>query len=453
MGRWIFFWVQLAKHVPILCVLLVRMLPNPFSVLSWKAYERWLITYRFPAGAMAIVNDTKIADDILKNRDGNYPKSRFIYALLRPLIGQGLFGQPGGEAVQRLRKTYYAALRTVSEQRVEEVSGRLTREYLQRWMQEPKGFYVPTEFSRLAIDIVTECVFEKTFPASQSLEFVQAFGDYTRRVNLVLLMHSSGNPNDLLPLVRNMGLDAGGKIVREHLHHCFVEPYWGEAALKLPVFYEKLLLHWQDAPDFVPGDAAAKEFLLDEIAVMVLAGHETTASVLSWILWELSEPQKYSQQEQLTEMHGMRSAHDALIDEGLRLFPPIGVYLRDAACDVVLRGKALPKQSSLAISPWTVHRHKSLWKDGLSFCPARWVDSSGNVESTDQQRRNFLPFGSGNRVCPGHQFARAEMRSILREVLAVAQPQRVGWQKPRPMGSMTTRPHIDFKLRLSARSQ
>ena len=71
MGRCIYFLVQLAKHVPWVCVALVRALPNPFSVLSWKAYERWLITYRFPAGTMAIINDAELAAKVKKLEDPN----------------------------------------------------------------------------------------------------------------------------------------------------------------------------------------------------------------------------------------------------------------------------------------------------------------------------------------------------------------------------------------------
>lgn len=447
MGRCIFFLVQLAKHVPLICIALVRALPNPFRVLSWKAYERWLITFRFPAGTMGIVNDTDLAQEILKNKDGDFPKSRFIQALLQPLIGQGLFGQPGGTEVQRLRKSYYAALREVSPQRVDDVAARLTREYLRRWQQEPQGFPAPLEFSRLAIDIVTECVFERRFAPAQSLEFVQAFSQYNRSVNLVLLMYSSGTGEDLQPLVRNMGLVENGRVVREHLRRCFVQPFWGENALAHPPFYAKILLHWQSSPQFVPGDLAAQEFLLDEIAVMVLAGHETTASVLSWIFWELSAPERYAAYLQSVRDDGLEQAQDGLIDEGLRLYPPIGVYLRDTSCDVELRGKKFPRGSTLAVSPWTMHRHKSLWKSGREFCPERWRKPMENAESPTVGR-NFLPYGSGNRVCPGNQFAQAEMRAILREMLTVVQPQRLTRQNPRPMGSMTTRPHIDFRLRL-----
>lgn len=447
MGRCIFFLVQLAKHVPLICLALVRALPNPFSVLSWKAYERWLITYRFPAGTMGIVNDADLAQEILKNKDGNFPKSRFLQALLQPLIGQGLFGQPGGAEVQRLRKSYYAALREVSEQRVDDVAAGFTREYLQRWQQEPQGFIAPVEFSRLAIDIVTECVFERRFAPAQSLEFALAFARYNRSVNLVLLMYSSGTAEDLQALVRNMGLVESGRTVREHLQQCFIQPFWGEKALEHPQFYKKILLHWQSSPEFVPGDLAAQEFLLDEIAVMVLAGHETTASVLSWIFWELSAPEQHAAYLTSVGTHGLEQAQDALIDEGLRLFPPIGVYLRDTLCEVELRGKKFAQGSTLAVSPWTMHRHKSLWKNGREFCPARW-QKPGDDAAPPTVGRNFIPYGSGNRVCPGNLFAQAEMRAILREMLTLVQPQRLTQRNPRPMGSMTTRPHIDFRLKL-----
>jgi cytochrome P450 len=206
--------------------------------------------------------------------------------------------------------------------------------------------------------------------------------------------------------------------------------------------------------------------MLDEIAVMLLAGHETTASVLSWLLWELAaQPQLQDTSARLIRGHGAAS-HDgatdggqrsaepwlaALIQESLRLYPPIAFLLRETRDAVVFREKAIRANGFLVVSPWTIQRHRGLWPRPDTFDPARWM--AAEPPPAMAHRMAFIPFGQGPRVCPGKRFAEIEMHAILSEVLAGSHLSRIKGRPPRPLGSLTSRPDDDFRLRVVPRRQ
>jgi cytochrome P450 len=213
-------------------------------------------------------------------------------------------------------------------------------------------------------------------------------------------------------------------------------------------------------------DEARQAAILDEISVMLLAGHETTASVLSWLLWELAGvPEEQDRIARLvhapaSERSGspadsQQGALDAaspwiaaMIQESLRLYPPIAFLLRETTGDVTLRGKPVPANSYIVVSPWTIQRHRRVWQAPDAFDPKRWME--GAPPRAMENRTAFIPFGQGPRVCPGKRFADLEMNAILSELLGACRFTRASGGLPRPLGSLTSRPDRDFRLIVAA---
>jgi cytochrome P450 len=207
--------------------------------------------------------------------------------------------------------------------------------------------------------------------------------------------------------------------------------------------------------------------MLDEIAVMVLAGHETTASVLSWLLWELSGASRYQETSArliadrdprraeaggVAQGPGQDPAHSwlaALIQESLRLYPPIAFLLRQTTEDVTFRERPIRADGFIVISPWTIQRHRGLWQTPDAFDPQRWT--APEPPPAMANRMAFIPFGQGPRVCPGKRFAEVEMHAILAEILGSCRLARCGGRAPKPLGSLTSRPDLDFGLRFVPR--
>jgi cytochrome P450 len=213
-----------------------------------------------------------------------------------------------------------------------------------------------------------------------------------------------------------------------------------------------------------PGDLAAnprrRDAAIDQIAVMLLAGHETTASALSWLIWELAE-QPERQEAAAAVFRGERptggpvspwrgadpsALADALARESLRLYPPIAFLLRQTASDVVFRGKSVPAGNQFAIAPWTLHRHRRYWPRPDAFEPERWL-AAGPLP----KEARYIPFGKGARVCPGEKFAWVEMRAIIPTLLSRARLRLLDGRRPKPLGALTSRPNRDFPVSLELR--
>lgn len=158
----------------------------------------------------------------------------------------------------------------------------------------------------------------------------------------------------------------------------------------------------------------------DELVTMVIAGHETVASALSWTLMLLAEHP--AAQDRLRaevaaagEVSFLRHREAlpftrAVVDEALRLFPPAWVVSRRAREADRIAGRDVPAGTLAIISPWLVQRRAEDWPDPEAFDPGRFADGA-------TQRPAYLPFGAGPRLCIGRELALAEMVVVLGRLL------------------------------------
>jgi cytochrome P450 len=174
-----------------------------------------------------------------------------------------------------------------------------------------------------------------------------------------------------------------------------------------------------DSIDEETGEQMNDQQIRDEAITMFAAGHETSATGLSWLLWELArQPDivtKIREEaaifddvptfEQLMRMPYTRQ----VVEEGLRLYPPAWTMTREAIVDNEVEGYQLVKGNSVFMSVFELHRNPNLWKDPLTFNPANFAPE--NVKN--RAKFNYLPFGAGPRICIGQQFALMEMQLIL----------------------------------------
>lgn len=448
-----------------------RLVARQLRRLKGKPVERQLLVYELPATQLALANDLRVVDTILSDRAGTFPKAAALERLLRPLVGSGVFGQPGGDAVKQARRIYVRALTRIPVQRVAAVAGELTRAYLADWQRAGHPVAIPSEMSRLTIDIVSVASLGARFTVAEGQRFVELFFEYHRRVNPVLLLLASQDAAAQDALVERMGLVAIGAEMRELIRQRFVAPLLGAAADAPQAPFAAALLEAADA-GALPGLSSAanaararsrETAMLDEIAVMLLAGHETTASVLSWLLWELADaPTEQDEVAALIATPPTASGDDgvapeqtvtrrlgALIQEALRLYPPIAFLLREATEAVSFRQRPICAGGFVVVSPWTIQRHRALWPQPDHFDPQRWLAAEPPAAMAD--RLAMIPFGYGPRVCPGKRFAEAEMHAILGELLGACRFARGRGRTPQPLGSLTSRPDYDFRLRITPR--
>jgi cytochrome P450 len=160
--------------------------------------------------------------------------------------------------------------------------------------------------------------------------------------------------------------------------------------------------------------------LAREALTLVIAGHETTASVLNWIWYLLArypqvEARVASEVQQLLGDEEPVFADLAqftytrqVIEEALRSYPPLWLITRKAITADRLGDYLVPAGTEIYLSPYLLQRHPRLWPEPERFDPERF-----RAEDPDQPRLAMCPFGAGPRNCIGEFFARVEMQIHL----------------------------------------
>ena len=198
------------------------------------------------------------------------------------------------------------------------------------------------------------------------------------------------------------------------------------------------------ARDPETGVAFTDEQLGDQIATMILAGHETTATALFWSLYLLAlDPA--TQEELAAEVQGasVNGALDlerlkftrAVVDETMRLYPPAFLIARSAAGTDTIAGMPVKKNDIVLVAPWLLHRHEKLWRDPNAFMPSRFMTG------TPPDRFAYLPFGVGARVCIGAHFALVEATLALAKMIGAFRVSLVDNEPVMPVGVVTTQPN------------
>lgn len=437
-------------RIPFAAKLAGRFLGDPMPLLGAKPLEGWQTVFRLPYRRLAVVNDNATAEAVMLDRAGTFPKSAVVYTLLQPLIGEGVFGQPGGDTVKETRRLLARALAAIPPEHIAEVTRALTLEYLDGWLKAPgTAKPVGVDLSRLTVDIVSLCTLGRRFSALESQRFTDLFSIYHQRSKATLLMLAHGDAKVRARIVDELGLEEIGAEMRELIRSRFLSDPLGRSGAEGTGIFAKALA---DAGFAAPGQ---DQRAVDEIAVMLLAGHETTASTLSWLTYELAgDLELQDSAAAIIAGHGDKRQRfagrsgdeviSALTQEALRLYPPIGFFLRENRDDLPLETRTLPKDNFVVVAPRVLHRHRQYWKRPDDFAPERWLD-----KPELPARTAFIPFGMGARVCPGAQFANIEMAEITRLLLTRVRFTLTGGPAPRPLGNLTSRPEPDIVLSVS----
>ena len=198
--------------------------------------------------------------------------------------------------------------------------------------------------------------------------------------------------------------------------------------------------------------------LRDQVATLILAGHETTAVTLFWALATLAQSptdQDWLAEEAQAVTIDPETAHAtvatlirtrAAVNETLRLYPPAFTIVREAINDDRIGDLLLPPRSIVMIAPWVIHRHHALWEDPAAFRPSRFMP-----DQPAAPRFAFMPFGAGPRICVGAHFALTEAALVLAAVIGRFRVERADTRPIVPVGIVTTQPDHPAKVILSPR--
>ncbi len=165
--------------------------------------------------------------------------------------------------------------------------------------------------------------------------------------------------------------------------------------------------------------------LAREALTLVIAGHETTASVLNWVWYLLARhPDVQSRvAQEVRDAKGqavlsLKALEQlpytcSVLEEALRAYPPLWLMTRKTIKPDLLGGYPVPSGTEIYISPYLLQRHPGLWQDPQRFDPGRFEPGA----ATHEQRLSMCPFGAGPRNCIGEYFARIEMQVHLATII------------------------------------
>jgi cytochrome P450 len=150
----------------------------------------------------------------------------------------------------------------------------------------------------------------------------------------------------------------------------------------------------------------------DELVTLVIAGHETVASCLTWTLHLLADNPGVQDRlaTDLVDHPWGGPWTRAVVDEVLRLYPPAWVVTRRALGDDVVAGVEVPAGTLILVSPWLLHRRVADWPEPERFDPGRFLRHR-------PPRGGYMPFGAGPRLCIGRDVALVQTVRILAELL------------------------------------
>lgn len=417
------------------------------SALPARFYRAWMAEFRNPLIHSFFCNDPKLVRLILQNRPEDFPKSDRLRQGLEPLLGNSVFVTNGAEWKAqrriidpafdsgRLRETY-AAIQAAGAAAVARM---------------PEGqIDIEPECSHAAADAIFRAMFSLPIEHQIAGRVFRAFRDHQDSQPVVNLSALLALPR-WLPRLHSRRTRRTAREIRGLIADLVAARM---VAIRDDTAPDDLATRLMTMPDPETGHLFSQSEMIDQVAIFFLAGHETSAAVLSWALWLLAAHPEWqdrvaAEAAALTDDFSSARALPvtrAVFQETLRLYPPVPMLVREAARRDCFRDRPVSAGAQIVISPWHLHRHERLWDNPDGFDPGRW----DRPQTRQSARDAFIPFSAGPRACPGAGFA------MLEGVVMLAQITRSfrllpGNQPPVPVARLTVRGRDGILIRLIRR--
>lgn len=384
---------------------------------------------------------------VLQSNCANYRKGR-DYRILRLSLGEGLLNSEGARW-QRQRKMTQPAFQSQQVAAFVRVMHQQTLALLQRWeafAAEKRAFDVVPELMGLTLNVVSQALFTTNLESdAASIQEMLAVGrEYSvnRAWSVVALPLA-------VPTKRNRQYRKSIAAFQGIVDRLIAE------RRRAPAWSPDLLTMLMEARDD-EGAPMSDRQLRDEVSTLLTAGHETTTLVLAWTCFLITSRPEVMERiaAEAAFLNGNAPAYEDLaklkyarmvIEEAMRLYPPVWVLSRTAIKADTIGGYRIAPGSEVLIFPYITHRHPQWWPDPEDFRPERFAPEN----SGSRPRYAYLPFGSGPRTCVGLNFAITEILVVLVLLLQRFRPElAIAPDAVRVEASVTLRPNPGVFVRL-----
>ena len=366
---------------------------------------------RLPGVGMYLVNDPRLAREVLAAGDRGYRKGPTMDAATL-LLGQSLLTS-SGEYHRRHRRLMQPIFHRERVDGYGAVMVELAARACDRWT-DGRPLDVHAEMAALTLAIVGRTLFASDVEAEESRDVATAMREVLAQYDRVFSPFLQLSRR--LPLPANRRFDAAtaafDTTIRAMIDRRRAGGLDGDDVLSL-----LLGAHEGDA-------GLTDEQVRDEALTLFLAGHETTANALTWTWFLLAKnpdaaTRLHAELDEVLRGRDPASADAgalpyarSVVTEAMRLYPPAWAIGRRATQDHEIGGHVVPAGSVVVVSPWLVHHDERWWRDAHVFRPERWLGPD------PPNRLAYFPFGAGPRMCIGEDFARLEAVLLLATIAA-----------------------------------
>lgn len=354
---------------------------------------------------MILTQDPEFIDYVLRKNHKNYNKSEMVSRNLARFLGKGLLTSNGpywlrqrrliqpGFHIQKIQGLYAIMKKTIDE-------------FIEVFPEGEQIDIYPL-MTRFAFEVVINTLFDIEVPA-QAVSELSGFISDTQE----FVIRDIRQPHKRW--WHELSGEAATNLKKAAKARSIIREIIKERKSSHRKFND-LLDMLLDARYEESGEPMAEDQIIDEILVLIIAGHETTANALSWTLYLLaSHPLELGKLRKSTLDLGIQEtiSHpgiNAVINESMRLYPPAWASDRVALEDDSFNGYRYAKGTVIVMFYFGLHRSKRYWQDPEVFMPERFEVAVGEKDKS----KNYYPFGGGPRLCIGNNFAMAEMALFL----------------------------------------
>jgi cytochrome P450 len=416
------------------------------TIIPPDAFERDCLELRVLSQRYLLLNDPAAIQHVLHDAAERYARSPLLQRMFRRTLGESLITREG-DAWRNHRHIMAPPFTPRSIRRHATSITQATTDLVTSWTNLGEGAaldLVPA-LRRLTITIVCRAMFSTAAPEPVAL-VQESVPGYVRSMRPRLLDLVA----DWIP-----SIPAGRPRRAVPAMEAAVEHIVTQRQSSVPAGADLLSQLLAAVENGGMSMAAAR----DHIAHMLIAGHETTEQTLLWA-WYLLSLHPSVEATLHAELDGVLAGRRAefediqrlpytrrVIEETMRLCPPVHTLLRRALADDEVSGRQLRKHSEVLVMPLVIHRHRRLWSEPERFDPERFTPDQVKA----RHPFSYIPFGGGPRICLGANLAIVEAVLILAGVsqhfrLRLAPDQRV-----EPLASVTLRPRYGMRMTLLRR--
>jgi cytochrome P450 len=389
---------------------------NQWSIIPREAYEEPVWVSKSIFGTGYFVSDPAGAKRVLLDKVASYPKAPMEREALGAAFGDGILVSDG-EKWKSHRRTMAPSFDFKSLVSYAPAMVECSEKTADAWDAKGAGTVVDVaqEMTHLTLDIISRAMF------STEADHLGGIVDGAMRRGQDMMTFGI---LDILPLIGAWHMKKRLAEVRgtfremDGAMHALIKRRAETTGGGTRDLLDRLVA----ARDSETGKGLSQEDIRDEVVIIFLAGHETTALAMTYVWYLLSQHPAVEAKlhDELSSVLGGRApTHEDIaklpytrmvIEESMRLYPPApGLSGRVALEEDEIAGTRIPKGAMVLIAPWIIQRHRKLWSDPDRFDPERFSEGA----SAGRHRFAYMPFGGGPRICIGMSLAMTEAVLML----------------------------------------